>query len=155
VFVPALTGLGAPHWDPDARGLICGLTRGSSAGHLARATLEGIAFQIAELAQAMAQDAGAPLRRLRVDGGASMNTLLMQFQSDLLDVAIDRPSCVETTALGAAYLAGLAVGVFSDLEAVAKLHRIDQSFRPAMSAAEREQHLRRWRVAVGRARSQA
>jgi glycerol kinase len=155
VFVPALTGLGAPHWDPDARGLICGLTRGSSAGHLARATLEGIAFQIAELATAMAQDANGPLRRLRVDGGASMNALLMQFQADLLDVQIDRPAFVETTALGAAYLAGLAVSVFRDTDAVAKLHRIDRSFRPAISAAEREQHLNRWRVAVARARSHA
>jgi glycerol kinase len=155
VFVPALTGLGAPHWDPGARGLITGLTRGSSAAHLARATLEGIAFQIAELAQAMAQDAGKPLRRLRVDGGASMNALLMQFQADLLDVTIDRPSCVETTALGAAYLAGLAVGVFADQNAVARLHRIEQSFRPAIGASEREQHLERWRVAVRRARSQA
>ena len=155
VFVPALTGLGAPHWDPDARGLICGLTRGSSAAHIARATLEGIAFQIAELAQAMVQDAGRGLRRLRVDGGASMNALMMQFQADLLDVEIDRPACVETTALGAAYLAGLAVGVFSNMSAVAGVHRIERSFRPAMSPADREQHMQRWRVAVQRARSHA
>jgi glycerol kinase len=155
VFVPALTGLGAPHWDPDARGLICGLTRGSSAAHIARATLEGIAFQIAELAQAMANDAGAGLKRLRVDGGASMNALLMQFQADLLGVDIDRPSCVETTALGAAYLAGLAVGVFNDTSAVAKVHRIDRSFRPAMSANDRAGHLEKWRGAVRRARSHA
>jgi glycerol kinase len=168
VFVPALTGLGAPHWDPDARGLICGLTRGSSAAHIARATLEGIAFQIAELAQAMASDAagtapalgggaeaGGGLKRLRVDGGASMNALLMQFQADLLGVDIDRPSCVETTALGAAYLAGLAVGVFSDTSAVARVHRIDRSFRPAMSANERAGHLEKWRGAVRRARSHA
>jgi glycerol kinase len=168
VFVPALTGLGAPHWDPDARGLICGLTRGSSAAHIARATLEGIAFQIAELAQAMASDAagtapalrggtdaGASLKRLRVDGGASMNALLMQFQADLLGVDIDRPSCVETTALGAAYLAGLAVGVFNDTSAVAKVHRIDRSFRPAMSANDRAGHLEKWRGAVRRARSHA
>jgi glycerol kinase len=155
VFVPALTGLGAPHWDPDARGLICGLTRGSSAAHIARATLEGIAFQIAELTQAMEADARAPLRRLRVDGGASMNALLMQFQTDLLNVGIDRPSCVETTALGAAYLAGLAVGVFADQAAIAKVHRIDRSFEPMIDAEQREQHMRRWRVAVGRARSQA
>ncbi|MFI5306908.1 MAG: glycerol kinase GlpK [Polyangiales bacterium] len=154
-FVPALAGLGAPHWDPDARGLICGLTRGSSAAHLARATLEGIAFQIAELAQAMAQDAGRPLARLRVDGGASMNALLMQFQADLLDLQIDRPSCVETTALGAAYLAGLAVSVFPDTASISSVHRIDRSFRPAMRSAEREQHMNRWRVAVGRARSHA
>jgi glycerol kinase len=155
VFVPALTGLGAPHWDPDARGLICGLTRGSSAAHIARATLEGIAFQIAELAQAMASDAGRPLRRLRVDGGAANNALLMQFQADLLDVDIDRPSCVETTALGAAYLAGLAVGVFHNTDAVAKVHHVERSFAPAMSTADREQHVSRWRDAVRRARSQA
>jgi glycerol kinase len=155
MFVPALTGLGAPHWDPDARGLICGLTRGSSAAHIARATLEGIAFQIAELAHAMAKDAGAALKRLRVDGGASMNALLMQFQADLLDVDIDRPSCVETTALGAAYLAGLAVGVFSDTSAVSKVHRIDRTFRPAMSASDRAAHLEKWRVAVRRTRSHA
>jgi glycerol kinase len=155
VFVPALTGLGAPHWDPEARGLLCGLTRGSSAAHIARATLEGIAFQIADLAHAMANDAGRGLRRMRVDGGASMNTLLMQFQADLLDIDIERPSNVETTALGAAYLAGLAVGVFADTAAIAKVHRIDRRFQPAMSAEVREQSLERWRVAVRRARSHA
>jgi glycerol kinase len=155
VFVPALTGLGAPHWDPDARGLLCGLTRGSSAAHIARATLEGIAFQIAELAQAMTNDAGRALRRLRVDGGASMNGLLMQMQADLLDVEIERPVNVETTALGAAYLAGLAVGVFADTAAVAKVHRIDSRFRPTMSTEHRAQSLQSWRVAVRRARSHA
>jgi glycerol kinase len=153
VFVPALTGLGAPHWDPNARGLLCGLTRGSSTAHIARATLEGIAFQIADLVQAMAQDAGAPLQRLRVDGGACMNSLLMQFQADLLDVTIDRPACVETTALGAAYLAGLAVGVFRDMDDVAKRHRIDSSFAPRMSPTERKEHMHRWRDGVRRARS--
>jgi glycerol kinase len=152
-FVPALTGLGAPHWDPDARGLICGLTRGTSAAHLARATLEGIAFQIVDLADAMAQDAGRPLGRLRVDGGASMNSLLMQLQSDLLAAPIDRPSCVETTALGAAYLAGLAVGVFADLAAVARAHRIDASFTPALGAQARTERIAAWRGAVRRASS--
>lgn len=155
VFVPALTGLGAPYWDPDARGLIYGLTRGSSAAHLARATLEGIAFQIAELSLAMAEDAGKPPTRLRVDGGAANNALLMQFQADLLDVEIDRPSLIETTALGAAYLAGLAVSVFRDTDEIAKVHRIERSFRPAMSAEARGQHLDRWRDAVRRARSHA
>ena len=150
VFVPALTGLGAPHWDADARGMICGLTRGSSAAHIARATLEGIAFQIVDLSDAMAQDAGAPLRRLRVDGGAALNNLLMQFQSDLLDVPIDRPACVETTALGAAYLAGLAVGIFSDLSQIAEVHRIDKDFTPAMDDDVRGRHLARWREALGR-----
>ena len=155
VFVPALTGLGAPHWDPGARGLIYGLTRGSSAAHIARATLEGIAFQIAELASAMANDAGRPLSRLRVDGGAANNALLMQFQADLLGTAIDRPSNVETTALGAAYLAGLAVGVFGDTDAITRAHRVARTFQPAMEGSEREQHLTRWRDAVRRARSQA
>jgi len=150
VFVPALTGLGAPYWDADARGMITGLTRGSSAAHIARATLEGIAFQIADLSDAMARDAGSPLRRLRVDGGASLNHLLMQFQADLLDVPIDRPTCVETTALGAAYLAGLAVGVFTDLAQIAQVHQIEKDFTPAMDAAARDRHLARWRDAVGR-----
>ncbi len=152
-FVPALTGLGAPHWDPDARGLISGLTRGTSAAHIARATLEGIAFQIADLGEAMAQDAGRPMGRLRVDGGASMNALLMQFQADLLNVAVDRPSCVETTALGAAYLAGLAVGVFGDLEEIARVHDVERTFEPDMGEDARKQHLDRWREAVARTRS--
>jgi glycerol kinase len=151
-FVPALTGLGAPYWDPDARGLLTGLTRGSSAAHIARATLEGIAFQISDLAQVMAQDAGKPLARLRVDGGASQNELLMQFQADLLKVAIDRPSYVETTALGAAYLAGLATSVFPNLGAISRVHKIDRTFEPRMADAERSLHLSRWQDAVRRAR---
>ncbi len=152
-FVPALTGLGAPYWDPDARGLICGLTRGSSRAHIARATLEGIAFQIADLVRAMADDAGAPLARLRVDGGASQNALLMELEAGLLNVAIDRPACVETTALGAAYLAGLATGVFPDLQAIARVHKIECSFEPRMAVTEREAHLARWKDAVARART--
>jgi glycerol kinase len=154
-FVPALTGLGAPHWDPDARGLITGLTRGTSAAHLARATLEGIAFQIAELAEAMTQDAGRPMQRLRVDGGACANALLMQFQADLLDLEIDRPALVETTALGAAYLAGLGVGVFQDVEAIRDVHRLERTFKPTMGSSERQQRMQQWRVAVRRARSHA
>ena len=153
VFVPALTGLGAPYWDPDARGLIYGLTRGSSAAHLARATLEGIAFQIADLARAMADDAKRPLTRLRVDGGASQNDLLMQFQADLLEVPTDRPGTIETTALGAAYLAGLAVGVFESREAIQRAHRVEKTWTPSMASAEQKQHLSRWRDAVLRARS--
>ena len=150
VFVPALTGLGAPYWDPDARGSLTGLTRGTSTAHIARATLEGIAFQIADLAIAMEKDAGAKLRRLRVDGGACRNNLMMQFQSDLLEVSIDRPTCVETTALGAAYLAGLALGIFEDLDAISEVHSIDKSFDCAMMADERKQHLSRWHLAVSR-----
>ena len=153
VFVPALTGLGAPYWDPEARGLITGITRGTSAAHIARATLEGIAFQIADLASAMVSDARAPITRLRVDGGASQNDLLMQFQCDLLDVPVDRPSNVETTALGAAYLAGLATGVFPDRAAVQRAHTLDKTWAPAMAPDERKQHLFRWRQAVLRARS--
>ena len=154
VFVPALAGLGAPHWDPDARGLIMGLTRGTTRAHLARATLEGIAYQIVDLAGAMVADADRPMGRLRVDGGAAMNGLLMQLQSDLLDVVVDRPSSIETTALGAGYLAGLAVGAFADLEAIIRTHRIADSFSPSMDEATRRQHQTRWRRAVSRTRSQ-
>jgi len=153
VFVPALAGLGAPHWDPDARGLIAGLTRYTTAAHLARATLEGIAFQIVDLVHAMEADAGRPLQRLRVDGGASMNGLLMQLQSDLLDAPIDRPAVVETTALGAGYLAGIATGILPDLNAVRSAHHIDQTFEPSMDPSTRAAHMERWRVAVRRART--
>jgi len=153
VVVPALTGLGAPHWDPDARGLISGITRGTSAAHIARATLEGIAFQIADLAAAMVNDAQRPITRLRVDGGAAQNNLLMQFQADLLEVPVDRPDNVETTALGAAYLAGLALGVFPDRAAVQRAHTLNRTWAPAMASDERKQHMLRWRQAVLRARS--
>lgn len=155
VFVPALAGLGAPHWDPHARGLIYGLTRDSTAAHLARATLEGMAFQIVDLVDAMQADSGKPLTRLRVDGGAALNDLLMQFQSDVLGVEVDRPSSVETTALGAAYLAGLAVGVFKDLNSIANVHRIERTFSPGMAEGARATHLTKWRNAVRRARSEA
>jgi glycerol kinase len=154
VFVPALAGLGAPHWDPDARGLIYGLTRDTTAAHLARATLEGLAFQIADLAHAMEADMGRRIRRLRVDGGAAMNDLLMQFQSDILDVDVDRPVSVETTSLGAAYLAGLAVGMFPDLEAVIRGHHTERTFETKMNASVRAAHLERWHNAVARARSE-
>jgi glycerol kinase len=153
VFVSALTGLGAPYWDPDARGLIAGITRGTSAAHIARATLEGVAFQIADLARAMMDDAKRPPTRLRVDGGASQNDLLMQFQSDLLDVEIDRPTNIETTALGAAYLAGLATKVFANTDAIRGAHKLDKTWTPRMTPGERTQHLARWQEAVSRARS--
>lgn len=153
VFVPALAGLGAPYWDPHARGLIYGLTRDTTAAHLARATLEGIAFQIVDLVDAMEADAGRPIKRLRVDGGAARNDLLMQFESDMLGVTIDRPENVETTALGAAYLAGMAVGVFSGLDSVLDAYRIERSFEPQVTQTERDGHLERWRDAVRRARS--
>ena len=134
VFVPALTGLGAPHWDPHARGLIAGLGRDTTAPHLARATLEGIALQIVDLAEAMVADADRPIERLRVDGGASRNNLLMQFQADMLDVPVDRPENVETTAMGAAYLAGLGAGVFRDTSAVEHAHRIEVTYEPIPGA---------------------
>ncbi len=154
VFVPALAGLGAPHWDPHARGLIYGLTRDTTAAHLARATLEGIAFQIVDLVDAMQADAGRSITRLRVDGGAARNDLLMQFEADMLGVTIDRPENVETTALGAAYLAGMAVGIFDGLSSIEHAYRIERSFEPRMTQGERNGHLRRWRDAVRRARSE-
>ncbi len=154
VFVPALTGLGAPYWDPDARGLLTGLTRDTNRAHIARAPLEGIAFQVADLARAMEADMGRHVTSLRVDGGASRNGLLMGFQADILGIAVDRPSCVETTALGAAYLAGLGAGVFSSTDEIAKAHRIDWTYKPTMSAETRRAHMVRWERAVARARSE-
>jgi glycerol kinase len=153
VFVPALAGLGAPYWDPHARGLIYGLTRDSNAGHLARATLEGIAFQIHDLVTAMGADAKRSLGRLRVDGGAARNDLLMQFQSDILDAEIDRPASVETTAIGAAYLAALGVGVFESLDEIRRAHSVERTFRPAMDEQSRRAHITKWSRAVARTRS--
>ncbi len=150
VFVPALTGLGAPHWRPEARGLICGLTRGVTRAHLARATLEGIALQIYDLLDAMRLDSGSALSLLRVDGGAAANDLLMQFQADLLGVSIHRPRVVETTALGSAYLAALAVGLFADLDAVSRAWTLEREFVARANAAAQEQ-VRRWRDAVAKA----
>jgi glycerol kinase len=155
VFVPALAGLGAPYWDPHARGLIAGLTRDSNASHIARATLEGIAFQIHDLVSAMGADAGRALERLRVDGGASANGLLMQFQADILGVEIDRPKNVETTALGAAYLAGHGVGLFADLSDVRKAYTVATVFRPGMDADRRTAHIAKWTRAIARSRGQA
>ena len=151
VFVPALAGLGAPHWRPEARGLISGVDRGTSAAHLARATLEGIALQIHDLATAMGQDGGRPLEALRVDGGACQNNLLMQIQADVLQVPVERPRMIESTALGAAFLAGLATGVWKSRDDVRKAHRIDRRFSPRMDPAAREALLGRWQRAVERA----
>src|SRR5512143_1317531 len=148
VFVPALAGLGAPHWRPDARGLIAGLHRGTNSGHLARALLEGIAFQIHDLAEAMMKDAGQSAPSFRVDGGASANDLLLQFQADLLDVPVERPRMLETTALGAAFLAGLATGVWKDREEIRRNWKVGKRFDPKMKPTEREAHLARWRKAV-------
>lgn len=151
-FVPAFTGLGAPHWDPYARGTLVGLTRGATAGHIARAALESIAFQTADLIQAMEADAALRLAELRVDGGATANNLLMQFQSDLLGVPAVRPRIAETTALGAAYLAGLAVNFWADQEEIAAQWQADQRFEPAMDRNIAEKMLRQWRRALERAK---
>ena len=152
-LVPAFAGLGAPHWDPYARGAIVGLTRGTSAGHIARATLESIAFQSADLVAAMESDSATPLRELRVDGGACVNDALMQFQADLLGVPVVRPKISETTALGAAYLAGLAVGFWKSLDEVAEHWSVDQRFTPGMDVATRERLRAGWSKALERAKA--
>jgi glycerol kinase len=151
IFVPALAGLGAPHWRPEARGLITGITRGTTAAHLARATLEGIAFFVHDLAEAMQLDLGRPIVDLRVDGGASQDDLLMQFQADVLGVEIVRPAMVETTALGAALLAGLAVEVWKDRAEITRIWREERRFRPGMQRAETDRRLASWREAVSKA----
>ncbi len=151
VFVPALTGLGAPHWRSEARGLISGITRGTSAAHLARATLEGIALQIFDLAGAMNEDRGQPLKTLKVDGGAAANNLLMQLQADLLGVPVVRPKLLETTALGAALLAGLAVGFWTGCDELQGSWQEDRRFTPRIATGERTELLARWREAVGKA----
>ncbi|WP_102126292.1 glycerol kinase GlpK [Deinococcus planocerae] len=152
-LVPAFVGLGAPYWDPYARGTMVGLTRGTTSAHIARAALESIAFQSAELLGAMRQDSGGELRELRVDGGASLNNLMMQFQADILGVPVVRPRVTETTALGAAYLAGLAVGYWSGQEEIARQWGAERTFEPAMDADERGHRLSRWRRAVERSRA--
>ncbi len=152
LLVPAFTGLGAPHWDPGARGLVIGLTRGTTAGHLARAALDSIAFQTADLLDAMQADAGLRLRELRVDGGATVNNALMQFQSDLLRVPAVRPRITETTALGAAFLAGLAVGFWRDQAEIARLWRTDRIFRPRANRVAMQGLRRDWHRAVARAK---
>ncbi|WP_034388730.1 glycerol kinase GlpK [Deinococcus sp. YIM 77859] len=152
-LVPAFVGLGAPYWDSYARGTLVGLTRGTTHAHIARAALESVAYQSAELLQAMQQDSGAPLRELRVDGGASNNNLMMQFQADILGVPVVRPRITETTALGAAYLAGLAVGYWQGTADIAQQWQVDRVFEPQMQADEREWRMSRWRRAVERSRA--
>ena len=151
--VPAFTGLGAPYWDPNARGTILGLTRGTTKAHLARAALESIAFQSAEVLEAMQKDSGEKLAELRVDGGASANDLLMQFQADLLGVPVVRPRVLETTALGAAYLAGLTVDLWKSREELAQQWKAARRFEPHMSSSDRDTRMSRWREAVRRARN--
>ncbi len=151
-FVPALVGLGAPYWDPGARGTIVGLTRGTTAGHLARATLEGIALEVWDLLEAMAKDAGRSLARLRVDGGAAANDLLMQFQADVASVVVERPTDIESTGRGAAMLAGVGSGLVT-LEAASKMLHLAKRFEPTMPKEERARHLNKWSDAVRRSRS--
>jgi glycerol kinase len=150
VFVPALVGLGAPRWNPEARGAITGITRGTSAAHLCRATLEGIAFQVADVVAAMQADLGEKVDFLRIDGGAATNDLLVQFQSDILQVEIHRPKVVETTALGAALLAGLAAGIWKDRDDIRRQWQIDARFVPGMGADEVSGHLERWETALAK-----
>ena len=154
-LVPAFTGLGAPYWDPHARGTIVGITRGTSGPHLARAALEAIAYQSADVLDAMQRDANIRLKELRVDGGAAANNTLMQFQCDLLGVPVVRPRVIETTALGAAYLAGLATGVWSGSREIARLWQAERRFEPRMRRHEAEERLGGWRRAVERSRAWA
>jgi glycerol kinase len=155
VFVPAFVGLGAPYWDPYARGAILGLTRDTTAGHLARAALEAMAYQTRDVLEAMQRDAGLALGHLKVDGGASVNDRLLQFQADLLGVPVRRPVVAETTALGAAYLAGLAVGFWEDADDVARNWALDREFTPGPETADRNARYRLWTKAVDRARGWA
>ncbi|MCH2182163.1 MAG: glycerol kinase GlpK [Mariniblastus sp.] len=152
-LVPAFAGFGAPVWDPYARATIQGLTRGSTSAHIARATLEGIALQVVDLLQAMEQDSGLQLSQVRVDGGAAASDLLMQIQADLLNRVVRRPRVLETTALGASFMAGLSAGVYSDQQDLTRYWALDREFEPALPAADRQQQLRRWHKAVERSKN--
>ncbi len=151
VFVPALTGLGAPYWNPDAKGVIHGINRGTTAAHIARATLEGIAFCQYDILQAMRKDLGEPLQILKVDGGAAANNLLMQFQSDILQTKLSRPQLLETTALGAAFLAGLGIGVWDNLEDIKNVWQEERAFAPQLSEEAIKAKLQLWQSAVQKA----
>jgi glycerol kinase len=150
-LVPAFVGLGAPYWDPYARGTIIGITRGTTAAHIARAAIESMAYQTRDLAEAMERDSGVRLSKLKVDGGATVNDGLMQFQADILGTPVERPVVAETTALGAAYLAGLAVGYWQGQSDVERNWALDRHFTPQMPEADRTAHYRLWRKAVERA----
>ncbi len=154
-FVPALVGLGAPHWDPYARGLLIGITRGTTQGHIARAVLESIGYQTRDVIEAMQRDSGITLQELRCDGGASVNGVLMQFQADILGVPVEVPRIVETTALGAAYLAGLATGFWENRAELAKKWQLDNRYTPRLGEIERQKLFRRWHQAVERAKGWA
>ncbi|MFL5321433.1 MAG: glycerol kinase GlpK [Myxococcaceae bacterium] len=151
VFVPALAGLGAPHWRPDARGIIAGIDRSTTRAHLARAVLEGVALQIYDLAEAMRRDSGRDIPSFKVDGGAAANGLMMQFQADVLATEVVRPKNLETTSLGAAFLGGLGAGVWSTPDDIRRAWKADKTFKPKMKPEERERHLAKWRRAVERA----
>lgn len=153
VLVPAFTGLGAPHWDSDARALLCGMSRGTTKEHIARAALESIAFQVSDVLTAMQSDLTHPLKELRVDGGASQNDMLMQFQADILNVPVLRPQMLESTAWGAAAMAGLKCGVFKDLSDISSSWKLDRAFEPQMNQAQRTYHLEQWKTALKRAKS--
>ena len=153
VLVPAFTGLGAPHWDSEARALMCGMSRGTGKAHIARAALESIAFQVSDVLSAMQSDISKPLKELRVDGGASANDMLMQFQADILNVPVLRPKLLESTAWGAAAMAGLKAGVFSNLDEIAQSWQLERAFEPNMQADQREYHLNLWESALKRAKS--
>lgn len=155
IVVPALTGLGTPHWDPFARGLIIGLSRATTRAHVARAAIEAIALSVADVVECMEQDSGLALTSLRVDGGASANDLLLQMQADVLGIAVERPAVLETTALGAALLAGMASGFYGDAQAVAEARRIDRRFEPLLDAAGRRRLRDRWGEAVTRSKGWA
>ncbi|MCC9602089.1 glycerol kinase GlpK [Stieleria sp. JC731] len=149
-LVPAFSGLGAPHWDSEARGTIVGMTRGTTRAHIARAALEGIAFQVADVLDAMQNDAGEQIRELRVDGGAAANDLLMQFQADIMQTPVVRPKTTETTVMGAAYLAGLATGFFPTIDSIESVWQVDRKFEPQMRASEVESRRQRWAEALKR-----
>lgn len=153
VLVPAFTGLGAPHWDSDARALLCGMSRGTNKAHIARAALESIAFQVSDVLTAMQSDIAHPLKELRVDGGASRNDMLMQFQADILNVPVLRPKMLESTAWGAAAMAGLKAGVFSNLSEISESWQLDRAFEPNMQADQRQSRLNQWQIALKRTRS--
>ena len=148
MMVPAFTGLGAPHWDPTARACVLGMTRGTTAAHLARATLEGVGLQVCDVVEAMEADIGSRLRVLRVDGGACASDLLMQVQSNILDAIVERPRQLETTVLGAAFLAGLGVGLWKHAAEVAALARVERTFSPLLDPAIRATMRRQWRRAI-------
>ena len=152
VLVPAFTGLGAPYWDAEARGTLLGMTRGTTSAHIARATLDGIAFQVADLVEAMRRDSGEKISSLRVDGGACASDLLMQIQADILGTTVERPSNIESTALGAAMMAGLGAGIWPDIADLSRIRNIERRFEPEISTGDRKSRLKTWKRAVKRAR---